>query len=514
MHATRPLTLSSTLLTALGLLACSDGLPAKKSTTDDGGVSDASASPEGAADASAAPVLVVMGDASVQPGVIPSSTPSGTVSGDAGNGHSGANMGAPDSGGVVSIVGDPGSPESMRTDLIRGPGARGGVDFGKGIRCTDLSQHYRDDAAALDYVLERQQVESHCDAVYEENEVAARACAIPVGPYVSSGFTSMNDKEDWFQLKLLKGVTYTYEFLPTGYLSFDVGQPVGVNVDPLHTERSNVTVYRALTAKHEGRADVRVYNGTAGYRFRMLPPTGGGLVHDPNTYEPNNTRPTAAPVCVGVPVRSELTGAEDATDIYTIDLQQDVTYTLQYKPQGYMSFRLAARFNDSEREYAAARPNTFYVQEFEPTFPTTTWLELSAGSQYDFVILPGTGRGLVQNAQTHEPNNSRSTYYPLTLGQKITSEFLQPADVRDWDDLEDWYALPVEQGASYLLELSRGYSLARELTMTSGKQVTTVQALARVAAPQETFTAPMTGLLYIKLTGGVKAPYDLQVNKL
>lgn len=91
----------------------------------------------------------------------------------------------------------------------------------------------------------------------------------------------------------------------------------------------------------------------------------------------------------------------------------------------------------------------------------------SVSCSYEVAVTPGSGRGLVQDAATFEPNDSENQAAPLELGRSVTAE------LSDFADPIDFYRFQAEAGKQYTLQVSGcgPYPWARaELVIGTGRQ--------------------------------------------
>lgn len=492
---------------ALSWLGCSDG----SHNENDAGMAEV------ITDASAATANSASDGSAANASPIPS-TPSGDGSLLVGNtGDSGANMSAAtDAGtgtGAVSLRGDGGDETaSMSVELTRGPGARMGSDFAPRVACADLRLRYLDDAPSKGLLPMAPPFDraGTCgpETAYEPNDVPAQACKVPLARTIASEFGSSTDKNDYYQLAVEKDVVYTFDYKFDSTSGRVITMSVGGQIMTLlagQTYYNGGVLHDEFTPQLSGPV---VLNMTGSkYEFALYPSTAAGLVHDALTYEPNNTRSTAAPICVGVPVTSGFTSPMDNVDFYELSLVKDQTYTLKIKHPGSISRDITAlvsgqilTYLGGASDYNSGREAVEFIAQ--ATGPAA--LRISGGD-YELVVLPATQNGLTHDSVTFEPNDTPSTYYPMSIGTTVVSE------ISSADDISDYFGFEAEEGVTYLLSYTSPNGFGHAVTMPRGKDTLTLVASSSTyngGSGKDMFTAPASGLLLVASWGG-KSTFSL-----
>lgn len=382
--------------------------------------------------------------------------------------------------------------------------------------CDLTAARYISGSADTNYVArpgERQPGTCNLVSLYEPNDVAGTACSVLLGERISSELSGGPDTADFYGVRVRQGRTYTLLLTRTATLVRLVNMPVGtdaVTYLPSATLGGSGTTAETFTADRDGTVLIRL-SGSGTYSFRLVPSTNRGLLHDNLSFEPNDAPSIAAPLCVGTQITSEALGPNDRDDFFTAQLDASASYTLKLHRIATVVRGITMGSGDQLRNVLPSATfggsgTTF--EDFVPPVSGLATLEASGGP-CDVAILPGTDFGLVHDQVTFEPNDSPNLAMPLALGSTVSSEFGSS------DDIADVFRVSVVTGTSYTLHLTRLSTLTRSAFLVRDSEQ--VSALSQVVqggsgTTHESFTAPSSGILYIRLSGGQGTTYTLQLS--
>jgi hypothetical protein len=362
-----------------------------------------------------------------------------------------------------------------------------------------------------------------CGESLEPNDTASSACDIPLDVVTVSGLAD-GDEIDAFAFGGLAGHTYTMDLVATGACSsFGISSSVTLERDgqsPLQllaaSSQGTTRVAREITPAADGRV-VIVIEGGCGYELAVWRSIADGLQQDPASLEPNNSPSTATPLVLDTFVTSVVAAASDPRDFFALDVSAGDTYTLDLMATGACSsFGIDARVEllsaagRSELLQTQSQGPTRVAREFRPGASGRAVIEVSGSCAYELAALRSADAGLIQDANTLEPNDSPSTGTPLALDESASSAVTSRLDP------DDFFRIPVIAGRTYTLDLigrsgcgsfdvSGGATLAAP-TGTSTLLSTSSQGTTRTARE---FTPNADGFAVVEVSGS--CAYDVAV---
>jgi hypothetical protein len=173
-------------------------------------------------------------------------------------------------------------------------------------------------------------------------------------------------------------------------------------------------------------------------------------------YEPNDTPTQACEIPLDQLVESE-TGPNDLNDYFVFELEKGHTYGFMHQALSPCTYRSSGELTLGDQVVQHLYgPNDLIggsVAWRDVTAPTSGPALLKVGNQcrYNVRMLRSTDDGLVHDAASGEPNDTRATAAPVALGQTIYA-------VRPGGSNDDFYRVSVEAGATYEVALTvQGY---------------------------------------------------------
>ncbi|MFD2230685.1 PPC domain-containing protein [Alkalimarinus sediminis] len=213
------------------------------------------------------------------------------------------------------------------------------------------------------------------------------------------------------------------------------------------------------------------------YSIELLPATGNGLIQDDEHFEPNNTTATAYPISSRGILQSELLlGSVDQYDVYRVDLEAGVNYTvsltnhqgngrsavgglrLEVTDKNQTPLVSMVDFRQYEAGHYVVTP-TQTGQYFIRVSSPVNSISNNDYFKYDLALWPEHQQlDTLFNHQTLEPNDTAPLAVPINLGEQVTSEL-----ERGPNDFIDNYTLPLVAGGQYQLSVSAIDGPARSL---------------------------------------------------
>lgn len=175
----------------------------------------------------------------------------------------------------------------------------------------------------------------HDALTYEPNNSPSTAAPVCVGVPVAAEFTPPEDDVDTYTVQLEKGITYTLKLNRKGELGWSLISKVGTETLtwlPWYKNSFADSSYQEFTPTTSGPALLTISGGA--YDFMFQPSTEAGLVHDPVTYEPNDSPTTYAPIELNTTYASEFSSGEDRNDYFGVVVEGGATYELNHNRQG------------------------------------------------------------------------------------------------------------------------------------------------------------------------------------
>jgi hypothetical protein len=270
------------------------------------------------------------------------------------------------------------------------------------------------------------------------------------------------------------------------------------------------TLYREIAPLSSGVALVKVWRGDldpAGtYDLIVVPSVG--TARDPKTFEPNNSRHTAAPLTLDTLVETVLTLPQDHDDFFAVAVEKGHSYSLDFRVAS-----AASQVNLTMTLFVGAATTGEPVLTDALNHDETHFLEIKAAdsgllvldfsgsgsASYSFTLHKSTADGLAHDT-VFEPNNTPSTAAPLTLGTE-SAALINPTD-----DFVDWYQATVEANATYQLTFtSPGAATAGSFnvraTLTPGSAPFTPDRVSGSEVKTYTITPILAGTLAIAVDG-------------
>ncbi|MEI9942296.1 MAG: hypothetical protein WDO69_34195 [Pseudomonadota bacterium] len=176
----------------------------------------------------------------------------------------------------------------------------------------------------------------HDPVTFEWNDTPSEAAPLSLGTMIETQLSPPKDIVDNFSLPAVKDRYYAYTLTPTGggvYLGGTLIPTTGQRVS-LFTATGYAAGTTAYGEVHPSANGTSIFQfsqaGSSLYDFVVYPSTADGLVHDPVTYEPNNTLHTAAPIALGADVSATVNTTDDSVDFFQVPVEANVPYVLTF----------------------------------------------------------------------------------------------------------------------------------------------------------------------------------------
>jgi hypothetical protein len=157
---------------------------------------------------------------------------------------------------------------------------------------------------------------------FEWNNTPSEATPLSLGTRIETQLSPPKDIMDNFSLPAVKDRYYAFTLTPTGggvYLGGTLIPTTGQRVS-LFTPTGYAAGTTAYGEVHPSTDGTSIFqfsqSGSSLYDFVVYPSTADGLVHDPVTYEPNNTLHTAAPIALGDDISATVNTTDDSVDFF------------------------------------------------------------------------------------------------------------------------------------------------------------------------------------------------------
>jgi hypothetical protein len=169
-------------------------------------------------------------------------------------------------------------------------------------------------------------------------------------------------------------------------------------------------------------------------------------------YEPNDAPAQACKIPLDQLVETE-TGPNDLNDYFTFELEEGHTYGFMHQALSPCTYRSSGELTLGDQVVQHLYgPNDLLpgtVAWLDVTALTSGTALLKVGNQcrYNVRMLRSTDDGLVHDAASGEPNDTRATAAPMALGQTLYA-------ARPGASNDDFYRVSVDEGAVYELAVT------------------------------------------------------------